>query len=92
MLHQPFARSEHSGNHPLAREFVPQPQPAQVQVAALVPGAFYFYPIVLQADAIHNLCICLFHTAHIAAETILIQFFMGVDIPEPASIGRNFVR
>ena len=35
--------------------------------------------------------ICVFYTAHVATETVLVELFMSCGVPEAAGIGRNFV-
>ena len=39
-----------------------------------------------------DLVICAFNIAEVAAETILIQFFVSFAVPETAGIRRNLVR
>ena len=40
---------------------------------------------------LHDFGVSIFHTAHIAAETVLVQLFAGLGIPETAGVGADLV-
>ena len=49
------------------------------------PGLFPHQPF-------HNLVVGILHAAKIPAEPVLVQFFAGLAVPEPAGVRRNLVR
>src|SRR5680860_756928 len=51
----------------------------------LVPSTTTFPQLQLHNPA-ENLCICIFHTAHIPAKAILVQPLAGLHIPQPACV------
>ena len=50
-----------------------------------------FLRALFAEHAVHHLAVGILHTAHVAAETVLIELFMGVDVPEAAGIRGNLV-
>ena len=44
-----------------------------------------------KSETFEYLVVCLFYIAQITTETVFIQFFVGVNIPETAGIGRDFI-
>ena len=43
-------------------------------------------------QSLHNLGVCVFHAAHVPAETVLVHLLAGLDVPQAAGIRGDFVR
>jgi hypothetical protein len=46
---------------------------------------------LLSEQTAEYLLICVLHIAHVAAEAVLIQLFLGYAVPETAGIRRNLI-